>query len=367
MVPEGWARYVLGDCVEVLDSQRKPLNADERRFMKGEIPYWGANNIVDHINAFIFDEPLILMAEDGGNFHEAAERPICNLVEGKCWVNNHAHVLRSKQGFSREYIFHYFAHRNITPYINGGTRTKLNQGDLVQLPMVAPPLDEQHRIAAVLAAVDQAIQAAQAVAEQTSTLYDELRLCLPHQTTASPRNLGELVLIAWGNTSITKASYVATGARAYSATGNDGCVSNAEHHGPGIVLSAIGARCGKCFWADGDWTAIKNTITITDPKPDLNLRYLYHLANSPAFWPTGGGAQPFISQGDARALTVQIPTRLDQDRIAAMLDALESTMLLERQQVESIKTMKRGLLDDLLTGRVRVPATSSTESIAHGS
>jgi hypothetical protein len=154
-------------------------------------------------------------------------------------------------------------------FVQGSGQPNLNGGMIKGLSVLLPPLDEQRRIAAVLNTVDDAINAAQVVMEQASRLYDELRLCLPQQMPGTPRVLGELVLIAWGNTSITKASYVPNGAKAFSAAGNDGCVVNAEHRGPGIVLSAIGARCGKCCWADGDWTAIKNTITITNQKPGI--------------------------------------------------------------------------------------------------
>ena len=74
--------------------------------------------------------------------------------------------------------------------------------------------------------------------------------------------LGEIADVNWGNTSLTKKSYSESGFTAYSATGPDGWIDHAEFSGPGIVLSAIGARSGKCFLAEGQWTAIKNTITI---------------------------------------------------------------------------------------------------------
>ena len=73
-IPKDWDVSFLRDVVDVLDSKRKPLNGEQRREMKGDIPYYGANGQVDSINQFIFDEPLILMAEDGGNFHDYSNR-----------------------------------------------------------------------------------------------------------------------------------------------------------------------------------------------------------------------------------------------------------------------------------------------------
>jgi type I restriction enzyme S subunit len=166
-VPEGWRASTVEDTCEILDRLRVPLNAEQRLSMKGEYPYWGANNIVDYVNDFIFDEPLVLMAEDGGYFSEAQTRPICNLLDGKCWVNNHAHVIRVGSENLREWVYYWFVHRDITTYIKGGTRTKLNQQDLKKLPILLPPLSEQKKIAEILGSVDEAIQAMQAVIDQT--------------------------------------------------------------------------------------------------------------------------------------------------------------------------------------------------------
>jgi type I restriction enzyme S subunit len=153
-----WRNSTLEECCEILDNQRIPLNSKERAQRQGSIPYWGANGILDYIDNFIFDEPLILMAEDGGYFEDATNRPICHLVDGKCWVNNHAHVLRVKDETVREWVYYWFVHRNIIPYINSGTRSKLNQKDLRQLPIKLPSSEEQKKISTVLLSCDNEIE-----------------------------------------------------------------------------------------------------------------------------------------------------------------------------------------------------------------
>ncbi|WP_320199519.1 restriction endonuclease subunit S [Agrobacterium sp. rho-13.3] len=165
-VPEGWRESDVAGTCEILDSRRKPLNSEERRIRRGAFPYWGANGIVDYIDDWLFDEPLVLMAEDGGYFDEASERPICHRLNGKAWVNNHAHVIRPT-AITRDWFYYWFVHRDITPHIKGGTRSKLNQKDLKQLPILVPPLHEQRRIAEILSSVDEAIAATRAVIEQT--------------------------------------------------------------------------------------------------------------------------------------------------------------------------------------------------------
>ena len=89
-IPVEWEVVKIEDCCDILDSERIPLNDEERRDIKGEYPYYGANGVVDWINKHIFDEDLILMAEDGGYFDQYETRTIAYLVNGKCWVNNHA-------------------------------------------------------------------------------------------------------------------------------------------------------------------------------------------------------------------------------------------------------------------------------------
>lgn len=157
-IPEEWDMVKIEDCCEILDSKRIPLNDQERRHMKGEYPYYGANGLIGRINAYIFDDDLILMAEDGGYFDEYKTRPIAYLVSGKCWVNNHAHVLKSKKGWVREWIFYSLVHKNILPYIGGGTRSKLNQKELRAIPIPTPPYHEQKKIAEILSNSDESIE-----------------------------------------------------------------------------------------------------------------------------------------------------------------------------------------------------------------
>ena len=130
-----------------LNNKRKPLNSTQRNSIPGNIPYYGANGKVDSINDFIFNEPLILMAEDGGNFSDYEFRHIAYKITGKSWVNNHAHVLKPKSDFEFDYVFYELEHKNILRFINGSTRTKLNQGDLKGIPLKIPPLLEQQKIA----------------------------------------------------------------------------------------------------------------------------------------------------------------------------------------------------------------------------
>lgn len=155
---EKWQTVTLNDCCLILDNKRKPLNEGERNQMRGDIPYYGANGLVDYVNDYIFDDELILMAEDGGYFDEFATRPIAYLISGKSWVNNHAHVLKAKEGFCQHLIFFCLVHKNISKYLNSGTRSKLNRGELEKIEIHVPVnSNEQKRIADVLLSLERTI------------------------------------------------------------------------------------------------------------------------------------------------------------------------------------------------------------------
>ena len=133
----------LEDCCEILDSQRVPITGSDRT--SGDYPYYGANGIQDYVDDFIFDDELVLLAEDGGNFGSKT-RPIAYRVSGKCWVNNHAHILSPKIDF--EFLQYSLNQIDYSEYVNGSTRLKLTQTDMRSIRLMLPPLSEQKLIKA---------------------------------------------------------------------------------------------------------------------------------------------------------------------------------------------------------------------------
>jgi type I restriction enzyme S subunit len=208
------------------------------------------------------------------------------------------------------------------------------------LPLPAPR--EQNRIVELLEQAD-ALRQKRAAAD---TLADRILPALFHKLfgdpATNPKNwptdrLGNVAQLEWGNTSITKASYTQSGFPAYSASGQDGFVANFEHEGDGIVVSAIGARCGKCFFASDKWTAIKNTLTITSPdQSKLDLKYLFAIVNDESFWLKRGGGQPFIALGAARDQRVPLPPLALQQSFACKADL--QSFVLNRQTQSQGKT-----------------------------
>ncbi len=149
-LPKGWIQCELRECVDVLDNRRVPVNSDERAARQGQIPYYGATGQVGWIDDYLFDEELLLIGEDGAPFFDKS-KPIAYIINGKTWVNNHAHVLRATADVtSNRYIKHFFDWFDFHDYVNGTTRLKLTQGSMNQIPVLLPPLAEQQRIVAKL-------------------------------------------------------------------------------------------------------------------------------------------------------------------------------------------------------------------------
>lgn len=148
-----WEVKQLGEVCEILDSQRMPITSTDRE--RGPYPYYGASGIVDYINDYIFDERLILIGEDGakwGPFEKTAF-----IVEGKYWVNNHAHVLRSV-GINDVVLENFLTMIDISSYITGAAPPKLTLDNLkgIKVPTPSEPL-EQQKIADCLASLDEVI------------------------------------------------------------------------------------------------------------------------------------------------------------------------------------------------------------------
>ncbi|MEW6595455.1 MAG: restriction endonuclease subunit S [Thermodesulfobacteriota bacterium] len=144
-LPQGWEWVRLGEIVEVLDSLRKPVTKQDRE--PGPYPYYGASGIVDYVSNYIFDEPLVLVGEDGAKWGKGDNTAFS--ISGKTWVNNHAHVLKPERlVLSDGFLIYCLVGMDLQSYITGMTVPKLNQARLVSILVPLPPLPEQHRIVA---------------------------------------------------------------------------------------------------------------------------------------------------------------------------------------------------------------------------
>jgi len=151
-----WEKKTIGDILTFLDGKRKPIKESDRSAMQGQYPYYGASGIIDYVNDFIFDEDLILLGEDGENI-VSRNLPLVFKVSGKCWINNHAHVLKPKKPHILDFLVQYMESLSYIKYNSGGAQPKLNQAVCKTIPLILPIPKEQKKIADCLSSLDELI------------------------------------------------------------------------------------------------------------------------------------------------------------------------------------------------------------------
>jgi type I restriction enzyme M protein len=150
----------LGEVVEILDSLRRPITKCDRK--PGPYPYYGATGVLDHVEGFLFDEPLVLVGEDGAKWGPGENSAF--PVDGKVWVNNHAHVLRPKRNLLMDrFLIEILNEADLMPYVTGVTVPKLNQEKLRSIQIPLPPLEVQKEIVAEIEGYQKVINGARAV------------------------------------------------------------------------------------------------------------------------------------------------------------------------------------------------------------
>ena len=135
--------------------------------------------------------------------------------------------------------------------------------------------------------------------------------------------IGDVFSVKRGDSSLTKSSYCKSGTLAYSGTGPDGFVQECQNRGKGIIISSVGAQCGKVFKASGSWTAINNTIAITEKESRYDIDYLYFILERQEVLHREGGAQPFISQKEVMDALIDFPPLPQQKKIAEILSGID--------------------------------------------
>lgn len=170
-----WPTKPLGDLCEILDSRRKPVTKRDR--VPGDVPYYGATGVQDFVRDFIFDEPLVLVGEDGARWGPGEATAFA--IAGRSWVNNHAHVLRPRRDLIiDDWLIFYLRWADLGDFIAGATVQKLTQASLRSIPVPVPSLSVQARLVASARQVAAGTRRISAVCEGRRTQLDALKQSL---------------------------------------------------------------------------------------------------------------------------------------------------------------------------------------------
>ncbi len=147
-LPSDWSVVSLKDIFENKDKMRVPIKSSDRKKISGDVPYYGASGIIDYVDRHIFDETLLLLSEDGANLVDR-NTPIAFKVEGKSFVNNHAHVYRPKELIDVDYVAEMIERMDVSQYLTGTAQPKINKAKADSILVPYPPLDERKKIVKV--------------------------------------------------------------------------------------------------------------------------------------------------------------------------------------------------------------------------
>ena len=150
-------KYRFDEITVNYDKKRIPLSAMERTKHQGKYRYFGAQGVIDYVDDYIFDGKYLLIAEDGENL-KSKKQNIAQLVNGKFWVNNHAHIVKCNEKCILEYLAYLINSKDISGYITGSAQPKLSQANLNAMEFNIPPVEVQQDILSILLPIEQKIE-----------------------------------------------------------------------------------------------------------------------------------------------------------------------------------------------------------------
>lgn len=177
-LPNNWKTCKLEECLDILDSQRVPINSSERearlKSAAKTYPYYGATGQVGEIDDYLFDQEAVLLGEDGAPFFEL-HKAKAYIVSGKYWVNNHAHILAARDGILNKYVCHQLNILNYKNFVAGTTRLKLTQASMKTIPIKIAPTNEQRRIVSKIEELFSDLDAGEAALRKAQRLIEMYR------------------------------------------------------------------------------------------------------------------------------------------------------------------------------------------------
>lgn len=373
----GWEIRPLGMVCEILNNRRKPITSSNR--VSGAYPYYGASGIVDYVSDFIFDERLLLIGEDGAKW--GAYESTAFIVEGKYWVNNHAHVLKPF-GVKDTLLENYLNMLDLDPFVTGAAPPKLTLGKLKEIPVPVPSLaDEQQKIADCLASLDELItleaQKLDTLKTHKKGLMQQLfpaegetlpKLRFPEFLDAGEweeKSIGDLGDVVTGSTpSTVRTEFYGGGIPFVSpadisdlpfvsetkTTLTDlGFSETRPIKANSVLFVCIGSTIGKVAQNVLN-CATNQQINSVIPNAKHSGEFVYYILSLNAGCIAnlaGKQAVPIINKTQFSSVRLLVPRFTEQERVAACLASLDDLITTQTQKLAALKIHKKGLMQQL--------------------
>lgn len=368
-IPRGWNFSDVGRVFSIKNNLRRPISEAEREKTPGVYPYYGPTKIQGFIGTYEQDGSYALIGEDGDHFLKYRTQKMTQLVDGKCTVNNHAHIIQESKVATREWFYYYFMHRDIFSFLSrqGAGRFKLNKASLEKIPLLVPPVVEQKKIVQILSTWDKAITTTEQLLansqQQKKALMQQLltgkKRLLDENGVRFRREWKSLELEQFARVyqpkTISQSELTEEGFPVYGANGLIGFYSDFNHANEQIAVTCRGSTCGLVNWTkEKSWITGNAMVVNVDKSPIVIKKFIYYSlkASNLAYLVTGSG-QPQIT-GELKRHKIKLPPINEQLSIAIVLWAADKELKLLETRLSALKTEKKALMQQLLTGKRRV-------------
>ncbi|EFJ2341573.1 restriction endonuclease subunit S [Escherichia coli] len=396
-VPHGWQFTYVGKVFSIRNNLRKPISEEERSMSPGNYPYYGPTKIQGYIGTYEQDGSYALIGEDGDHFLKFEKQSMTQLVDGKCTVNNHAHIIEGTQEATREWFYYYFMHRDIFSFLSrqGAGRYKLNKASLEKMPLLLPPVAEQKKIAQILSTWDKAV----AVTEKLLVNSQQQKKALMQQLLTGKKRLlddngvrfsetWELYTFAKLFQRVTKKNN-GKSTNVVTISGQHGLIKQEDFFKKTVASDTLdgyfllkkgqfaynksysngypmGAIKRLNRYPEGVVTTLYICFEISTPKESFGDYWEHYfesglLNNSLSqIAHEGGRAHGLLNvkPSDFFSLKVPVPSFEEQQKIAAVLSAADAEMSMLEKKLACLKEEKKALMQQLLTGKRRVKVES---------
>ncbi|MCD5591381.1 restriction endonuclease subunit S [Lactobacillus delbrueckii subsp. lactis] len=371
-----WEQRKVSELADRYDNLRVPITASER--VAGETPYYGANGIQDYVEGFTHNGEFVLVAEDGAN--DLQNYPV-QYVDGKVWVNNHAHVLQAKEERAdNKFLTNALKHTNIEPYLVGGGRAKLNADVMMKINFKVPTLPEQVQIGKFFDNLDHLITLHEEKKRQLERLKSALLQKMFANKSGYPvvrfegfsdeweeRKLGDAVSISSGVTGdatlqdgeyrLTRIESISQGTLNVARLGFTNKKPDQKYllNLGDILYSNINSLSHIGKVALVDTTGIYHGINLLrfQMRNDVDSEFLFQRLNTTPMknWAVSHAnpavSQASINQTELSKQPISLPTITEQQKIGSFFKQLDKTIALHQRKLDLLKEQKKGFLQKM--------------------
>ncbi len=377
-------KVFLDEIVENFDSVRIPLSGIERDKIKDKkYPYYGAQGIIDYVDKYLFDGEYILVAEDGNNLKTQTNN-VCTYTNGRFWVNNHAHIIKSKNSNNNRYIYYLLNLVDFKKYVTGSAQPKLTQDNLNKIELTIHDVENQDKIANILSSLDSKIELNNKINKElesmAKTLYDywfvqfdfpdingkpykssggkmvynqELKREIPDGWEV--KKLGDYAEIKRGDL-ITAKETLEGNIKVVAAGINYSYLhSKSNREKNTITISGSGANAGHInFWREPIFASDCTTVR---GKNDIDtIMILHHLSllQDYIYSQAKGSAQPHVYPEDIKQLYYVVPYEQLLNEYKKIVLSSNDKVAINEQQNQKLAKLRDWLLPMLMNGQVSV-------------